>query len=421
MTASEFAFMALGLVLGVASGAALVLVLRRRTPSPRVRVTVSHDAVPRRGATLSSDAFVTSPAEPARGGPADRRRLDRTDRPSGPPDSGGAARPLGEPDPPFGGFDGRTSVSFGNSSAAPVGIAIEPERDPALDTLRIQAAQAAARMFGADLPTATAVLERLDPRPVMRVTAPPMTVAPAAPIPAAPGAAITAAPIAPTPIPAAPYMHAAFMPAPFMAAPSMAEYERAREVILEPIDDTPALTRILRGDHHALFSVAAKLAGPDATQLRAWEVAVRAVTDGIVTATIAEGYLDFPVGNPFWDTFTVEQCRAIAGALAAAGYRFDGVDSWADGRSPNYRDLTIAVAGAGLEPRRIRAWPTQEEIDELYLEVSAASDEYVATRVPMLSLAALQDLVGVGGLERSRIWDDWDRVRAVLTTRITSG
>ncbi len=55
MTASEFAFLALGLVLGIATGAALSMVIRARPPAPReIRVTVSPDAVPRRPpATLS--------------------------------------------------------------------------------------------------------------------------------------------------------------------------------------------------------------------------------------------------------------------------------------------------------------------------------------------------------------------------------
>jgi hypothetical protein len=78
VTASEFTFLALGLVLGVVSGAALVEVLRARPPAPReVRVTVSTDAIPRRrGSTLSDDAFATAAPEPARGGPADRRLID---------------------------------------------------------------------------------------------------------------------------------------------------------------------------------------------------------------------------------------------------------------------------------------------------------------------------------------------------------
>ena len=40
MTASEFAFLALGLVLGVASGSAIVVVLSSRPPAREIRLTV---------------------------------------------------------------------------------------------------------------------------------------------------------------------------------------------------------------------------------------------------------------------------------------------------------------------------------------------------------------------------------------------
>jgi hypothetical protein len=77
VTASEFAFLALGLALGAASGAALLEVLRSRPPSRReVRVTVAPNSIPRRSATLAeSDPTGDGPA---RGGPADVARLERT-------------------------------------------------------------------------------------------------------------------------------------------------------------------------------------------------------------------------------------------------------------------------------------------------------------------------------------------------------
>ena len=56
MTASEFAFLALGLVLGVASGAALIEVLRARPPVAReVRVTVAPNAIHARLAATLAD------------------------------------------------------------------------------------------------------------------------------------------------------------------------------------------------------------------------------------------------------------------------------------------------------------------------------------------------------------------------------
>ena len=74
MTGTEIAFLAIGLILGITAGAALIATLRARTPSTReVRITMAPDAVPRRrAATLANDAFTDSPVaiDPARYGPA---------------------------------------------------------------------------------------------------------------------------------------------------------------------------------------------------------------------------------------------------------------------------------------------------------------------------------------------------------------
>jgi hypothetical protein len=76
VTGTEIAFLAIGLILGIAAGAALIATLRSRTPTAReVRITMAPDAVPRRrAATLANDAFTDSPVavDPARFGPADR-------------------------------------------------------------------------------------------------------------------------------------------------------------------------------------------------------------------------------------------------------------------------------------------------------------------------------------------------------------
>ena len=115
MTASEFAFLALGLVLGVASGAALSMVIRARPPAPReIRITVATDAVPRRPpATLSGLVPPGAPAmaAAARGGPADPAILAADlDRSRTPVRSGGVGRP-------------------------PVAVPIRPERGPDIESL----------------------------------------------------------------------------------------------------------------------------------------------------------------------------------------------------------------------------------------------------------------------------------------------
>lgn len=127
MSASEFAFLALGLVLGVASGAALIVVLRSRPPAPReVRVTVAPDSIPRRrSATLAEDAFVTAFAEPARGGPADRREVDRAAQAAVSPD-GTSVRT--RPQPPAGAGDPESSrpVVSVRRPAPPMGPLLHP-------------------------------------------------------------------------------------------------------------------------------------------------------------------------------------------------------------------------------------------------------------------------------------------------------
>lgn len=410
MTASEFAFLALGLVLGIASGAAIVVVLGSRSPAREVRLTVERDAVPRRAATLSSDAFVTAANEPARGGPADRRRMDRDappeDLPPLAPEPGPGVPVMVRPAPvgPGGGPrlapGDRTIVPSGPSlrasmgparfgagpvaaiPAAPVAaIPTTPDRDPAIDSLRIQAVLAAQRTLAAGVSGATAVLE---PEP-----------GPALPDDDQGGSASLAAEA----------------PAAGLATAT----PRGKGS-----DPAPVIIRILRGDHRALFDAVEIVAGADDAMRRPWQLAITALAEGIMARAIDRGILDFPVGNPFWDTFTTEQCRAIAGALAAAGHRFDAIDGWEDGRVPNYRDLTVAVAAAGLEPRRIRAWPTQEEIGELYREVTVAADELFIAAAGDLEAEALRELVGARAAELGLLWQHWDLARSVLAAPLAA-
>src|SRR4051794_8933218 len=78
VTVSEFAFLALGLILGVASGAAFIVISNARAPAVNeIRLTVTPNAIPRRRrSTLSEDAF-SDHSVPARGGPAERQNDDR--------------------------------------------------------------------------------------------------------------------------------------------------------------------------------------------------------------------------------------------------------------------------------------------------------------------------------------------------------
>lgn len=149
MTASELAFLGLGILLGAAVGAALLMALGSRPSRREIRVTVTRGAVPGRSETLSHGALSTRPAEPARGGPGDRRQSDRdavTPLP-GTTDRGPNAWPGDQPGRAPGVRPDRTfvpSVATAPSVPAAVGIAIHPEVDRELADLRRRPAHGSA-------------------------------------------------------------------------------------------------------------------------------------------------------------------------------------------------------------------------------------------------------------------------------------
>jgi hypothetical protein len=191
VTVSEFTFLALGLVLGLASGMALVQVIRARPPARgEVRVTVAQDAIPRRRpATLSDDAFIAVGPEPARGGPADRRESDipltpggadrRTHVPSGGsmPGSGGSpsvAVPVVPDTEPVFRIPGLDPTRPSGPRAALVGLRVTPGEDPMLAALRATIVAAAAQAALAAAPvrrqTSVAVLEPEPPEAAAAAT-----------------------------------------------------------------------------------------------------------------------------------------------------------------------------------------------------------------------------------------------------------
>ena len=316
MSGSEFAFLALGLMLGAASGAAVVFTFRSRPPSREVRLTVTHDAVPRRASTLSSGALLSRPDDPAPGGPGDRRQTDRDAEGEGPDRRGGIGRGRAPATPLHdrGLGESRTPVRVGPG----VAVAIEPEADPAFDRLR------APRVGG------------------------------------------------------------------------------------------PLVSRILEGDHRAMLQALDEIAGEEGPTRREWEGLLAGLVEAIRERAIDLGILDFPMGAPFWDTFTIEQCRRIAATLATMGFRFDGREGWTDGRAPSYHDLAAAVSEVGIDPRRVRAWPNQLEIGDLYRDVRPASGDAIAAYAPTLDPKPLRELLADRGEGLDDLWLAWEPVRRIL-------
>ena len=176
----------------------------------------------------------------------------------------------------------------------------------------------------------------------------------------------------------------------------------------------PAIMRLVRGDHATLERLVDGLAGDKPTARRHWQLALAAFVDAIVATSIESSILTFPRDHPFWRDFNLAQNRDIAAALASLGFRFDGLGGWADERVPSQRDLSLAVGYAGLDPMRIRRWPTDAETATLYRDVRVAADEFLVGAARGLTLGELVTALGRRADALTDVWNEWERARPLL-------
>jgi hypothetical protein len=176
----------------------------------------------------------------------------------------------------------------------------------------------------------------------------------------------------------------------------------------------PRIFRLLRGDRAAMQEMVASLSGDDPTERRKWQLAMSDLVDAILADSIAAASLDFPQDHPFWGPFTLEQDREISQALSSLGYRFDGLGGWVDGRVPSQRDLSLALGYAGLDPMRMRNWPTEAEMIELYAEVEVAAAEHLSGAAGDLTLGELVSMLGRRADGLTEVWNQWGKIRPLL-------
>jgi hypothetical protein len=176
----------------------------------------------------------------------------------------------------------------------------------------------------------------------------------------------------------------------------------------------PAILRLLSGDRAAFELLVTAVGGDDPAERRRWQVHLAGLVDALVARAIDACAFDFPEDHPFWGPFTRGQCRDIALALSSLGFRFDGLGGFADDRVPSQRDLSLAVGYAGLDPMRIRRWPSEAEMLELFGDVTVAADEYVAGAAAGLTLGELVTLLGHRADGLTELWNAWGRIRPRL-------
>ncbi len=206
----------------------------------------------------------------------------------------------------------------------------------------------------------------------------------------------------------------AVAPAPWVERPGAAVEEDEPLAAALSTGGTPTMFRLLRGDREAMTALVVRLGGSDPAEQRRWQLDIGRLVDAIVAVAIEATSLEFPPDHVFWGMFTATQDREIAEALSSLGYRFDGLAGFVDDRVPTQRDLSLALGYAGLDPMRIRHWPTDAEMAALYAEVSVAADEHLAATAGDLSLGELIALLGRRADPLAELWNEWGHVRPLL-------
>ncbi len=175
-----------------------------------------------------------------------------------------------------------------------------------------------------------------------------------------------------------------------------------------------AILRLLRGDRATMRSLVERLGGSDPDDERRWQLLISDLVDAVVARAIDASALTFPTDHVFWGPYTQAQCREIASAMAALGYRFDGMGGFADGRTPSQRDLSLALGYAGEDPMRIRRWPTEAEMPALFRDVRVDAARHLAETAGGLTMGEMVDLLGRRAEPLAELWNAWGRVRPLL-------
>lgn len=180
----------------------------------------------------------------------------------------------------------------------------------------------------------------------------------------------------------------------------------------------PAIMRLLTGDRAVMQALVLELAGEDPVVQRRWQIQLADLIDAIVSRAIEACAFVLPEDHSFWAPFNRTQGRDIALALSSLGFRFDGMGGFADDRVPTQRDVALALSYAGLDPMRVRRWPAETELTELYRDVTVAADEYILGAAPDLTLGELVGILGRRADPLTEVWNAWGDIRSMLLEEI---
>ncbi len=189
--------------------------------------------------------------------------------------------------------------------------------------------------------------------------------------------------------------------------------ERELEAAVEAGAEPPILA-LLRSDEATRMRLAAALAGDDEASIRRWSDRLEDLADAIVDRAMEESRFVFAREDPFWGSFSQDECRDIAMTLAALGYHPDRTGAFVDGHIPTRRDLSLAVGYAGQDPWRIRIWPSEVGLAGLFAGTATNVEAFLIEGAGGLTLGEMVALLGRRAEQLTDLWDEWGRIRPLL-------
>jgi hypothetical protein len=182
--------------------------------------------------------------------------------------------------------------------------------------------------------------------------------------------------------------------------------------------DMPMLRGLLDGGD-AIRILARQLATLSGAPASRWVLMLRTLGEVIVASAIDDDRLRFERTHPLWAQLTPELSRELMRWLRGLGFRYDPIDGWYGDRAPQPRDLSEALAFAGIEPVSLRPLPTAADLVALPQSIGVAAVEYLAEHAPGLELEHIRRIAGVQSPALADVWDHWVDVRALLRGEAT--
>ena len=153
-----------------------------------------------------------------------------------------------------------------------------------------------------------------------------------------------------------------------------------------------------------------------------WQGQLGAFVEALVARSIEASAFDFPIDQPFWGAVQPgPEPRHRAGPVVARLSGSTGSAAGSTSDQPSQRDLSLAVGYAGLDPMRIRRWPTEAETATCIAEVRVAADEYLAGAAGGLTLGELVALLGRRADGLAELWNEWGRGSGALPAQADAG